>query len=260
MEKLIKYITKERIVIEQMRVDNPSKEFTVFTIYALLYILIVLVFAHVIKVFPMPIMHGASFTDDIWYVVFTKVLFLLIVPVLIYVKFGYTVWSLFEYKYPTFGKNLKVILISFVIGLIMNQSHIPKIVKIIKDIDLGLLLPLGVAIIIPFFAAASPEELFYRVILQTRIEKKYGWLTSIVLSSALFSLFHFPSRFILSTGVEGTAGNVLSITVGTLLPTFIVGIVLGFLWNRYRNVLLLLAFHYSIDLLPSISSMLGIEF
>lgn len=243
-----------------MKIYNPSKEFTAFTLYALFYILIVWFFSIVIKAFPIPILQNNSFTGDIWYVIFVKIIFLLIIPVLIYLRLGYSVSSLIEYRYSNFSQNLKVILISLAIGLMINQSHIPKIVKVIQNADTGLIFQLGLAVIIPFIAAALPEELFYRVMLQTRIEKKYGWLTSILLSSTLFSLFHFPSRYLLSSGIEGTAGNVLSVAIGTLMPTFIAGIILGFLWNRYRNILLLLALHYSIDLLPSISSMLGIKF
>jgi uncharacterized protein len=102
-----------------------------------------------------------------------------------------------------------------------------------------------------------PEEIFYRIILQTRIEKLFGWSASIIFSSIMFSLFHFPSRIILSSGVEGEAGNLLSVFTGTLLPVFVIGIIFGFLWNRYRNIYLLISLHFGIDLLPSLASIVG---
>jgi uncharacterized protein len=254
----MKWITKERIPVDQIVILDPSKEFIVFTGYSLCYLLIVFAFSLVIKLFPLPILHATSLTDDFWYVFFIKIFFLLIVPVVIYLRLGYNISSLFEYKHPTPGRNIILIVIGLSIGMIMNLSHIPGIIAQLQRSGPHAL-QLTAAIIIPFIAAALPEELFYRVILQTRIEKKYGWFWSIILSSVLFCLFHFPSRFILSSGIEGTAGKLLSIVTGTLIPVFIVGLILGFLWNRYRNLLLLLALHYSIDLLPAISSMLGIK-
>jgi membrane protease YdiL (CAAX protease family) len=152
-----------------------------------------------------------------------------------------------------------VVVIYFVIGIFLNSLIIGQILGQTIESERLLFLKIFAAIIIPLVNAALPEEIFYRVILQTRIEKKYGWLASILISAILFALFHFPSRILLASGVEGTAGNVLSIFLHTLAPVFIAGLIFGFLWNRNRNIYLLISLHYGIDLLPSIASFIGIK-
>ncbi|MGE0931054.1 CPBP family intramembrane glutamic endopeptidase [Peijinzhouia sedimentorum] len=259
MSKFLKWITKERVEIDEIEIFDPSKELKVLLAYSLIFIGLVWTFALVQKAYPLPILNAASFTDDVWYLLFSKFIFLLIVPMLIWKYLGYSIKSLFRFKSSKLT-TLRYILISLTFGIFLNQSHLPKIFIELKQIDETQVLSLVLALIIPFFTAALPEELFYRVMLQTRIEKKFGWLISILLSSILFALFHFPSRYVLASGVEGLAGDFTSVMVGTILPSFILGMVFGFLWNRYRNIYLLLALHYGIDVLPSISSHLGISF
>jgi uncharacterized protein len=259
MSRFLNWLTKERIKIDEINIFDPSKEFKVFTGYSLIFIGLVWVFALVQKAYPLPILNASSFTDDVWYLLFSKFIFLLIVPILLWKYLGYSIKSLFQFKSSKLT-NLKYILISLAVGIFLNQSHLPKIFNELQQVDTKQMLGLLLAFVIPFFTAALPEELFYRVILQTRIEKKFGWLVSILVSSLLFALFHFPSRFVLASGVDGTAGDFTSVLIGTLLPSFVLGIVFGFLWNRYRNIYLLLALHYGIDLLPSISSQFSISF
>jgi membrane protease YdiL (CAAX protease family) len=259
MSKFVKWLTKERVEIDEIEIFDPSMELKVLLTYSLIFIGLVGTFALVQKAYPLPILNAASFTDDVWYLLFSKFIFLLIVPILLWRYLGYSIKSLFEFKSSKLT-NLKYLLISLAAGIFLNQSHLPKIFSELQHLDESLVLSVFLALIIPFFTAALPEELFYRVMLQTRIEKKFGWLVSILVSSLLFSLFHFPSRFVLASGVDGTAGDFTSVLIGTLLPSFVLGIVFGFLWNRYRNIYLLLALHYGIDLLPSISSQLGISF
>ncbi|WP_235496779.1 CPBP family intramembrane glutamic endopeptidase, partial [Aneurinibacillus migulanus] len=61
------------------------------------------------------------------------------------------------------------------------------------------------------------------------------------------------------SGVEGSAGDIYSILTGTIIPVFVIGIVLGYLWKKFKNIWILIALHYGIDTLPSIASLLQID-
>lgn len=260
MRKLFRWVSKERININDIEIFNPTKELYLFGSYSLFYLLIVFLFSLLIKFYPLPILNAVSFTYDFWYVFIIKILFLLYVPLYIYRKLGYNFRSVFQFKFNKTLSNISVSILFLILGLYLNFPHLLLIINKLTYIDKLLFLKILAAGIIPFIAAALPEEIFYRIILQTRLERKTGWFYSIILSSFMFSLFHLPSRLLLASGVEGTAGDILSITKGTIIPVFVAGLILGFLWNRYRNIYLLLTFHYGVDLLPTLSSFLGIKY
>lgn len=255
-----RWIKKERIDIHQIEMHNPKKELTIFSIYAVLYIFIVYIFSLAIKYEPLPILNSVNYVHDFWYVVCIKFIFLLSVPLFIYRKMGYRLSTLLGFKNENMKKNIFLVFIFFMIGILINTPVLWKILNHIHLFKVTSLWSTLVGILLPFFQAAVPEELFYRVILQTRIEKCYGWFLSIIVSSILFTLFHFPSRMLLASGVEGKAGNLPSVILGTLIPVFIIGVIFGFLWNRYRNVLLNMALHYGIDLLPSLAFFMGLKY
>lgn len=241
----------ERVPITEIQILNPRKELKIFCFYATFYIFVVFLFSLLIKFYPLQFFKNAKFTDDLWYILFVKIVFLFFLPVAIYRHQGYSISSLFNLVEAS-----KIsVLFPFFVGFIINFSHISRISPLFNwsssfKIILG--------IVFPLITAAIPEEIFYRRILQTRIEKLGGWFLSIIGSSFFFSLFHFPSRYLLSTGVEGVAGDLTTIFSGTVVPTFVLGLIFGILWNRYRNIFLLIALHYGIDLLPSVSSLLGV--
>jgi len=79
-----------------------------------------------------------------------------------------------------------------------------------------------------------------------------------VLTVVLFTAWHVPSRYVLAHGVEGEAGNLRSVLLGTGAPVAVVALVLGVGWDRYRNLPVLIGLHWGIDLLPVVGSMLRI--
>lgn len=249
--KFVDWLIWEKVPISDIKVNEPAKELRIFTAYALFFVLVVGCFSLLIRFCPLPMFENTKFTDDLWYIVFVKLVFLLVFPIHIYKKCGYEIRSLFNLINPGWIS----IFFPLGVGLLLNMGHIAKITPLLQ---LGNAAKIVLALLLPLITAAIPEEIFYRRILQTRVEKVGGWFLSILVSSALFSLFHLPSRFLLSAGVEGQAGNLVSVTVGTLLPTFILGLIFGFLWNRYRNIFMLISLHYGIDVLPSLSSLLGV--
>ena len=77
-------------------------------------------------------------------------------------------------------------------------------------------------------------------------------------SALLFAAWHIPSRYLLANGSEGHAGNLGSVLWNTGAPVFLVGVVLGLLWDRHRRLLPLIALHWGIDTLPLAGGMIGI--
>lgn len=99
------------------------------------------------------------------------------------------------------------------------------------------------------------EEFFFRVLLQSRLSAVLkSELGGIVVMSLLFGLIHAPGLY-LRTGVtqEGLSANPsLLMAVGyAIVITSVAGFVLGVLWARTRNFLLLVLVHAAADLLPN---------
>ena len=106
------------------------------------------------------------------------------------------------------------------------------------------------------FTAGLPEEIVYRGVLQTRLELLWGRLAALVVTALLFTAWHLPSRYLLASGAEGTAGDLGSVLLGTGLPVLVGAVVFGWAWDRWRNLPVLVAVHWGIDVLPSVASFL----
>lgn len=243
---------KVRILYQQIHIIRPKYELCIFGIYAMIYFLVVWIVSLLIKYYPLPLLGSKEFSNDLWYILFAKEIFLLAIPVTIYRYLGYKNSSLFLWKFKNNINNIIVIVVFFLLGLLVNNSYITEILNKKEFFNITLLLN---SLLIPLFTAAIPEEIFYRVILQTRIENVWGSALGIIGSSMAFAIFHFPTRFILANSVEG---NVLSVINGTILPVFIMGLIFGVLWLKSRNVYLLIAFHTGIDFLPQVISFLKV--
>jgi len=96
-------------------------------------------------------------------------------------------------------------------------------------------------------------------VLQTRLERIWGRLPAILVTTLLFTAWHLPTRFLLAHGAEGQAGNIVSILLGTGIPVAVVGLIISWMWDRNRNLPLLIALHTGIDTLPVLSSLLKIQ-
>ena len=114
------------------------------------------------------------------------------------------------------------------------------------------------AVLIALFNAGIPEEFVFRYWLQTRIERRFGRLATIVGAALLFTAWHIPSRYFLAFGSEGRAGNLGSVILHTGVPVFLVALVLGLLWDRYRRLLPLIGLHWGIDVLPLVGAVMGV--
>lgn len=59
-----------------------------------------------------------------------------------------------------------------------------------------------------------------------------GALSAWIATALLFTAWHLPTRFLLADGIEGKAGDLGSVLVGTGIPVLLVGIVFGWTWDR----------------------------
>lgn len=237
------WLNKELININSIEITNPKKETKFFVLYSLFYVVLICIISLVIKEVHLPIFGSKSYLCDWWYLIIGKIIFLLVIPLIMYKKFGYEVRGLLCVRNRKLNQNIWITILFIFLGMLINLPTMIKICFSINTLHITIFNTI-VGIVLPLFIAALPEEIFYRGILQTRIEKCYGWGLSILISSFLFTLFHFPSRLLLSSGG----------VIGSLIPIFFIGLLTGFLWNRYRNMPLLIGFHYGIDLLPIIAS------
>ena len=90
------------------------------------------------------------------------------------------------------------------------------------------------------------EELFYRVMLQTRLEQRLGRWPGIVTASLLFALMHLPGH---AQGTSVLAS--LPLTLGAIVVVQgVFALFTGYLWARYRNVWVIIAAHTITNTLP----------
>lgn len=85
-----------------------------------------------------------------------------------------------------------------------------------------------------FLTASVAEEVFYRVLLQTRLEALLGRWPAIGASALLFAALHVH-RY--------GDGPVWEITAVILVSSGGLGLLTGYLWSRYRNVWALIVLH-----------------
>ncbi len=85
---------------------------------------------------------------------------------------------------------------------------------------------LAVIMTITFLTASVTEEVFYRIVFQTRLEALWGRWPAIVASALLFAVMHSAR---LGTGSFWVMLGTIVVWQGST------GLLLGYLWSRYRN-------------------------
>jgi membrane protease YdiL (CAAX protease family) len=86
-------------------------------------------------------------------------------------------------------------------------------------------------------AIAFPEESFYRILVQTRLELLFGTRSGIAVASLLFGLMQVPIRFaFLASTMAPNPLKALLLSIATALGSQVVlGVLYGYVWMRYRN-------------------------
>ena len=99
---------------------------------------------------------------------------------------------------------------------------------------------LAVVALYTFLTASVLEEIFYRVILQTRLEARWGRWPAITATALLFTAMHVH-RY--------ADGSFVDVTLLILTSNGGLGLFAGYLWSRYRNVWALIVVHGAINAL-----------
>jgi len=259
IQKVILFCSRQRVPVRAIHFKSLDTETRFLLVYAVFYIISGYVTAWIILHFPLPILGATNFIQDAWYSLLFKIGLLLLVPGIIY----FTVWKyrlkdlLLGLK-PT-GKNIVETILFVTLGFFVNAGHLKGLSEKMPLFD-DLPIRLMMGIMMPLFIAAIPEELFFRGYLQTRLEKKWHRLLAILVTNLLFAAWHLPSRYLLSAGVEGNAGDLGQVILHTGLPAFIIGVIFSFHWSRARNIVLLILTHWAIDVLPSLSAYFKIQY
>ncbi|OLZ43043.1 CAAX protease family protein [Amycolatopsis coloradensis] len=100
---------------------------------------------------------------------------------------------------------------------------------------------LAVGATLTFFTANVLEEVFFRGMLQTRLEALFGRWPGILLASLLFAWLHLPTH----------GQGALPLTLGAIVAfQGFFGLFTGYLWSRYRNLWAPIAAHTAMNTLP----------
>jgi membrane protease YdiL (CAAX protease family) len=251
-------IPRQRVPARAMDIRDPRGETRRLLAFAVGYIALSYVTGRAIRAYPMPIVEGAYFTKDLWYVLVFKIGALLLVPLLWMRARGYRVRDLSP-GWRVTPRTVAVALAAFAAGALLNSQHFDAIGEAASRVGTAeLVLRAGVGFLLPLFTAAIPEEIVYRGLLQTRLERTAGRVVGVLLTAVLFAAWHIPSRFVLANGVEGQAGDLGSVILGTGVPVFLVGLVFGILYDRHRQLVPLVAAHWGIDAIVGVAAFLEI--
>ena len=262
LRRLRSWIVWQRVPVCELLIKKPKREATTALVYAVLFVLASCLTGSLIRCKPIPLLGSASFIYDFWYAIVFKILLLLTIPLIWYFRQGYTLRDLMPgWKWSP--RSVVALILAFGAGLSLNllQGRLDLVIEGAANFSPGeRAVRLAAGVILPFLIAGFPEEFVYRGILQTRIERVGGRAAAIAISVFLFTAWHIPTRYLLAQGVEGSAGDLSSVILGTGVPVFIVGSVFALLWDRYRSLPPLIAAHWGVDVLPAIISFLGIDY
>ena len=147
-------------------------------------------------------------------------------------------WRRIPWKYLGFGKfSLNTLALGFVLliasyliiiphNLILDKLGIgtqgEQILEIFNELESPIWLVLAGAVVAPVV-----EEIFFRGFLFQGFRQKYGWVAAIILSSAIFAAAHLDPV--------------------SLIPTFVLGSVLAYLYHISNSVWPGIIFHFLVN-------------
>lgn len=211
--------------------------------YALLYPLLLIPVVIAARSVPATLVPGANspLLSPI-YVVFGKVLLLAVPAVLIAARMGQLGRQLglrrINTRWRWLGPVVPFVLVMFALGALGADGRMP-------------LAPLAYLLAVPLavVSVGFPEESFYRVLLQTRLELLLGTRSGIAVAALLFALMQVPIRFaFVWSALEPDMGRALLLSVATAFGyQAVMGVIYGYMWMRYRNAWLNVAGHSAFD-------------
>jgi membrane protease YdiL (CAAX protease family) len=136
------------------------------------------------------------------------------------------------------GPVVPIALMGFALGALGACGRLP-----------GSVGPYLIALPLAATAIAFPEEAFYRILLQTRLELLLGTRSGIAVASLLFGLMQVPVRLVLfSSVIFSNPHQAVMLSLATAIAVqSVLGVVYGFMWMRYRNAWVNFGAHSAID-------------
>lgn len=198
---------------------------------------------------------------DTFVILIRKLLVFVAVPFLIYSAAGFllTDFGLSAVRFKFFSRRSILLLISLSVTALLFQYFLRNGSRSIPNRDFNIkqiLIGLPLTLLWYFIEAGLIEEFFYRGILQSRftilLKSSTGGL---VIAAVIFGLSHAPGLYLRGAKSEGVDGQLpfLFSCSYTIVYMSVAGIFLGIVWNKTKNLWLLMALHAMVDLLPNIS-------
>ena len=159
--------------------------------------------------------------------------FLLLIPIAIIFLWRKVSWQAlglkrFDNKDLALGCGLLIMIyfVTIINNLLMIalgvSVQIETITEMFNEMDSPLIFTVSTVILAPF-----TEELFFRGFLFKGLREKYGWVNALMFSSIIFALFHGQ--------------------LATLLPTFLMGALFAYMFQKTGSVFPGMLLHFSIN-------------
>ena len=97
-----------------------------------------------------------------------------------------------------------------------------------------------VLVVVAFLLAGICEEFTFRGFLQTAMNRRYSFVTSVIVSSIAFGFFHFDPQAVYT------------------ISAFFTGLMLGYIYHRWHSYNVVAAAHITIDLIAMILILQGL--
>lgn len=174
---------------------------------------------------------GPSQSASIFYIATFE--FILLIPVAIIFLWRKVSWM--ELGFKKFSRNtlalgcgllIVVYVLVIINNLIMVALGVVTQADVISDILSEINAPYLFAFITAIIAPVT-EEMFFRGFLFKGLREKYGWVNALMFSSTIFALFHGQ--------------------VATLIPTFLLGALFAYMYQRTESVLPGMILHFTVN-------------
>jgi membrane protease YdiL (CAAX protease family) len=189
-----------------------------------------------------------------------KLVFFVLIPFAIYKFLGFTLSDFGLSKCPVkiFSQRSLAIFLLLSIGASCFQYFLSNGAKPFRHGEFNtsqLIIGLPLCFIYLFFDAGLIEEFFFRGLLQSRLSASLKSTTGgIIVSAIIFGLVHAPGLYLRGAGSEGIEEQLpfSFFSAYTIVYMSTAGLFLGVIYNKTKNLWLVMAIHAAVDLLPNL--------
>lgn len=203
-----------------------------FIAYAVLALAFIIIYGSAVLSFFVTAEYELSMNLILFSLIFNFIVMFFPVVIFVYIVYG-NVWENLYFKkekmavsilYGLVATLLFILASSMVLYIIGYEEENPLAEEIGRNINLAFL------ILIPLISSIS-EETFFRAFIQMRLENRFGFVPSLLISSFLFAMAHLEYKTYIQV----------------ILPFFF-GIVLGILMHKSKNVAAPISAHFFYNL------------